>query len=69
MPFGRRDFVHVFRQRTLVLLKALMLQKRVRYKLDVTEATHQYPGLDYVLWAPIREIMHVSVFPRHPDAR
>jgi len=43
-PFGRRDLVHVFRQRTLTLLKALMLQKRVRSKLDETERICQYPG-------------------------
>jgi len=61
--------VHVFRQRTLILLKALMLQKRVRCELDETEANSLYPGLDYVLWAPSGEIMHVSVFAHHPDAR
>jgi hypothetical protein len=60
--------VHVFRQRTLILLKALMLQKRVRSKLNEAE---QFVNIlvDYVLWAPVREIMHISVFPRHLDAR
>ena len=39
--FGSRDLVHIFRQRTLILLKALMLQKRVRYRLKGAYATYQ----------------------------
>jgi len=68
-PVVSRDLVHVFRQRTLILLKALMLQKRVRYESDGMEPASQRPGVDYVLWAPSREVMHIPVFPRYLDAR
>ena len=51
--FYRRELVHTFRQRTLVLLKALMLQKRVMFYGHPVEklCTYQYslvtlvPGL------------------------
>jgi hypothetical protein len=67
--FCSRDLVHIFRQRTLTLLKALMLQKRVRYMSEEEDATYGRFGLDYVLWAPPRKIMHIPVFPCHFDAR
>ncbi len=42
----RRELVHMFRQRTLVLLKALMLQKKVRLDslpLPPTKLTNTSP--------------------------
>lgn len=67
--FDSRDLVHTFRQRTLTLLKALMLQKRVRYRPEEANTAYERPALDYVLWASPRKIMHIPIFPCHVNAR
>lgn len=58
--FGSRELVHTFRQRTLVLIKALILQKRVCSVIMLSKLSSE-TAIDHVLWAPCRTAMHLSV--------
>lgn len=58
----RRELVHKFRGRTLLLLKTLMLQKRVNNLLSIY-GINSDQGLDNVLWSPCGTTLHVSIFP------
>lgn len=62
MEFHRRELVHAFRHRTLVLLKALMLQRRVRYSVIFID--HAYVLIiAHLLRPPSRKALHVPIFP------
>jgi hypothetical protein len=52
--------VHTFRQRTLVLIKALILQKRVCLVIISSKPSSE-TGIDHVLWPPCRTAVHLSV--------
>jgi hypothetical protein len=56
-----RQLVHTFRQRTLILVKALMLQKRVRSRYDIHNFL-SYRFKDHVFGSSSRTALHVSVF-------
>lgn len=59
----RRELVHAFRHRTLVLLKALMLQRRVR--LGVIFMDHAYVlTIGHLLRPPSRKALHIPILPR-----
>ena len=66
-----RELVHNFRQRTLVLVKALMLQKRVSklFEYIVKSVVEGLPLLDYVLWSPGRALMHIPILVSDPHSR
>ena len=62
-----RELVHTFRQRTLVLVKALMLQKRVcppSHRLLFPNSSSGHT--DHVLRIPSRASMHLPILPRLP---
>lgn len=57
-----RELVHKFRHRTLLLLKALMLQKRVSLQGSLT-AIASLRSSDHVLRTPCGTPVHISIFP------
>ena len=59
----RRELVRAFRHRTLVLLKALMLQRRVTADLIFIAHIYTLPAA-YLLRPSGRKALHLPILPR-----
>ena len=65
MESHRRELVRAFRHRTLMLLKALMLQRRVRLRIIFMDHAHVLV-IAHILRPPSRNALHVPIFPGLP---
>jgi hypothetical protein len=59
---ARRELVHEFRHRTLLLVKALILQRKVSL-LAALLSSLTLATLDIILWTSGRAAMYISIFP------
>lgn len=63
-----RELVHEFRHRTLLLVKALILQRKVSL-LAALLSSPNLATLDIILWTSGRAVMYISIFPNFTYTR
>jgi hypothetical protein len=57
-----RELVHEFRHRTLLLVKALILQRKVGLLVAHLNTPPNLATLDIILWTSGRAAMYISIF-------